>query len=253
VTSAAVTPTPHSARLTGIVVPEGDTTYHFEWGRTARLGKRTKPEVVPAGAGATPVKASIGSLRPDTRYRFRLVATGPGGPDPGDLQIFRTPPLPRVELAIPVVLGCNPGAHDCRINRSSLDIKLLESDGRLARASRLAALRVRIVLRRGDRVLGRTSFRARARVHPPTLRGRGRATVRRRIVDGVAQYPLGRLMRGRMVVGTRLDAFVTRRGTIGGYFRLDLRPNGRELPDTIKRRCDIRENTAQRRMDCHNL
>jgi hypothetical protein len=243
VTSAAVAPTPHSARLTGIVVPEGDTTYHFEWGRTARLGKRTGSGTVPAGDGATPVSASIKGLRPDTRYRFRLVTTGPGGADQGEMQTFRSPPLPRIDPELSLRIECHPGKSFCRIRRSSLDIALKGSGGEDAKASRHAGLRVRLVLRRGHREIART-FRVSSRPRVRPFHGRGRITLHRRIVDGTtSQYAFGSLLSGRMPFGATLEVYVTQKGSTGGYFSYTLRHQGKDGIATPRRSCEIRAGT----------
>src|SRR5262249_40433782 len=74
----AVTTT--SATPTGSVNPQDQpTTYYFQYGPTAAYGSQTP--VVSAGSGATSVTATatVGSLTPNSRYHYRLVATNAAG------------------------------------------------------------------------------------------------------------------------------------------------------------------------------
>jgi hypothetical protein len=246
-TAPAQSLTPVSALLTGIVVPQGDTRWHFEWGRTTRYGRRTGARILSADAGAKRVEMPLTGLRPSTTYHFRLVAQGPGGEIRGETQSFRSPPLPRIEPELSLTVGCVPGAPTCRIKRSSLDIAVRGSDGELAGAGRHVGLRVRLVLRRGDRVLKRRGFVVRDRVPLPAMGGPGGVTLRRQVVDRHSRYPLGRLLGGRMAVGTALEVYVTRRGTTGGNYRYALR-RGVNGVAPAKRSCEISADTGTTRL-----
>jgi hypothetical protein len=219
--------TPDSALLTGIVVPHGDTRWFFEWGPTARFGRQTTAQSLPAGAGATQVRTSLTGLRPSTRYRFRLVAEGPGGRIEGNTQSFVALSPPQIEPALSVRLRCRPTAPSCRIERSSLTIGLRGPGGRLARAAQHSDLHVRLVLRRGGRVLATRGFDARARVRLRALAGPRLVTLRRDVVDRTSRYALGALFRDGFAIGTALEVYVTREGAIGGYYRFALRRKGK--------------------------
>lgn len=246
-TAPAQSLTPVSALLTGIVVPQGDTRWHFEWGRTTRYGRRTSARILSAEAGARQVEASLTSLRPSTTYHFRLVAEGSGGEVRGETQSFRSPPLPRIDPELSLTVGCVPGARTCRIKGASLDIVLRGSDGELTGAGRHVGLRVRLVLRRGDRVLKRRGFVVRDRVTLPAMGGAGGVTLRRQVIDRHSHYPLGRLLGARMAVGTALEVYVTRRGTTGGNYRYALR-RGVNGVAPAKRSCVISADTGTTRL-----
>ena len=107
VTRSAVEVGPTSARLRGTVDPNrGQTTWYFEYGRTAALGSRTPSRMIPARDGAVAVTETIGDLPQHRRHFFRLVAESPAGTTRGALRRFRTGREPRrvtVKLAPEVV------------------------------------------------------------------------------------------------------------------------------------------------------
>ncbi len=79
-----------SAHLSGKINPKGaDTTYYFQYGRSASYGNRTASTTVPAGA-AVSVAADVSALRPYTLYHWRLFARNAAGNTPGRDHTFRT-------------------------------------------------------------------------------------------------------------------------------------------------------------------
>lgn len=83
--------TPQSVTLTGTVDPNGGSTrYAFEYGTTAKLGKRTA--WTSAGAGTDPVAAVAGvsGLKSATTYRYRVVARNAKGVVRGAQRTFKT-------------------------------------------------------------------------------------------------------------------------------------------------------------------
>ena len=83
---------PTSATVAGRLNPLGERTqFHFEYGPTAELGKRTAAQY--GGVQMTPrsVHAVLTDLAPNTEYFFRLVAENPVGQTSSAVQSFRTP------------------------------------------------------------------------------------------------------------------------------------------------------------------
>jgi hypothetical protein len=65
-----------SATLNGTVNPEGtDTKYYFEYGPTSTYGTSTPVQDAGSGTRGQAVSAQIGSLSPNTKYHYQLVAT----------------------------------------------------------------------------------------------------------------------------------------------------------------------------------
>ncbi len=94
--------TPTSATLNGFAGVAGQqTTYHFEWGSGAAPDLSSAPETVGPGQAA-PVELALSGLRPQTLYRYRLVAADGDGVTTGATRTFTTPaaPLAPVDLAL---------------------------------------------------------------------------------------------------------------------------------------------------------
>ena len=95
-TGSARSITMTGARLTASVDPNGHTTtYRFEYGTTTAYGKQTAQASAGSGASAVAVGASIGGLRPHTRYHYRVVATNAAGVARGRDRTFTTLRNPR--------------------------------------------------------------------------------------------------------------------------------------------------------------
>ncbi len=88
-------PEPDNATLDGTVNPNGTaTTYQFEYGTTTSYGSKAPASPESIGSGTSPVEVSekIESLKPETTYHFRLVATNENGAiTEGEDQTFTTP------------------------------------------------------------------------------------------------------------------------------------------------------------------
>lgn len=83
--------TESSAHLSATLDPNGAaTTYYFQYGRSTSYGNRTERVTVPAGTDPIAVQADITSLRPYTRYHWRLYATNAAGKTPGRDHTLRT-------------------------------------------------------------------------------------------------------------------------------------------------------------------
>jgi len=92
-TNAATNIATSSATLNGHVDPHtSQTTYWFEYGKNASLGKDTQTVVLPAGNGNTAVSADVTGLSKNTKYFFRVVARNSEGTTRGDTQSFKTNP-----------------------------------------------------------------------------------------------------------------------------------------------------------------
>ena len=90
-TSAAANVLTTTATLTGSVNPNGsETTYYFEYGKTASYGSKTPAAKLDATASSTTVSAAVTGLQSDTAYLFRLVATNAAGTTTGLGQVLKT-------------------------------------------------------------------------------------------------------------------------------------------------------------------
>jgi hypothetical protein len=93
-TGGAANVTAQTARLTGVVDPNGaDTTWQFQYGTTSAYGATT-PEVVVKGDGRRTVTADVSGLAPDTKYHFRLIGRNAKGLDKGNDHTFTTKKQP---------------------------------------------------------------------------------------------------------------------------------------------------------------
>jgi hypothetical protein len=94
-TSAARSVTAIGATLAGSVTPHGlATTAHFDYGTATSYGASTPEQAVGAGTGAVTTTASIGGLKPNTRYHFRVVATNSAGVARSSDRTFTTAKAP---------------------------------------------------------------------------------------------------------------------------------------------------------------
>jgi hypothetical protein len=95
VTGHAGSVTQTSARLTGTVNPEGQTTsYLFQYGTSNAYGSQTPTSAAGSGSANVDVAASLSSLTPNTTYHYRLVATNPTGTSYGHDVTFKTASVP---------------------------------------------------------------------------------------------------------------------------------------------------------------
>lgn len=111
-----------SATLAGIIDPQGQaTSYRFEYGTSTSYGSSAPvPEgTIEAGNAQVDVQASVGGLRPDSTYHYRLVAESASGTTYGADQAFETA-LPSVSSVSP---GSGPpdGGTSVKIEGSDLD------------------------------------------------------------------------------------------------------------------------------------
>jgi hypothetical protein len=75
-TQPASNVTTTTAVVNGLVDTGGvATAWQFQWGATAKYGRATPLQQIPAGNGMVPVSWSLTDLSPNTTYHFRLVAT----------------------------------------------------------------------------------------------------------------------------------------------------------------------------------
>lgn len=90
-TGGASNVTDQSATLSGSVNPHGSaTTYFFQYGPTVAYGSSTPPAAAGSGTSAKRFTTPVGSLTPDTRYHFRIVAHNAGGTTLGGDRTFTT-------------------------------------------------------------------------------------------------------------------------------------------------------------------
>jgi hypothetical protein len=102
-TGGAANVAQQTARLTGTVDPNGDTTgYQFQYGTTSAYGSVT-PEASLTGDGKKAVTADIGGLAPATVYHYRLIAHNGKGLSKGGDRTFKTKPQP-----LGVTFGATP-------------------------------------------------------------------------------------------------------------------------------------------------
>jgi hypothetical protein len=93
-TGGAANVAQQTARLTGSVDPNGDTTgYQFQYGTTSAYGSVT-PEASLTGDGRKTVTADVGGLAPATTYHYRLIAHNGKGLTKGKDRTFKTKAQP---------------------------------------------------------------------------------------------------------------------------------------------------------------
>ncbi len=84
--------TPSGARVTGLIVGDGEpTTYRFQYGLTDSYGSQTPDKAGPS-SGTQGVVETITGLAPDTIYHYRLTASSASGTGEGVDRTFRTLP-----------------------------------------------------------------------------------------------------------------------------------------------------------------
>ena len=102
-TTAATALSNTDATLNATVTPNAGaatTTVQFEWGTTTKYGK-TKDASGIGGVVAVPAAVSIGKLKPDTTYHYRVLVTTMDGSATGEDRTFTTkaaPALSRLRL-----------------------------------------------------------------------------------------------------------------------------------------------------------
>jgi hypothetical protein len=87
---------PTTAKLNGVVIPNGRaTTWYFEYGTSTAYGSRTGRKSAGPGTSPVNVSSSLTGLRVATVYHFRLVAQNDAGTAFGNDQTFGTsvPPV----------------------------------------------------------------------------------------------------------------------------------------------------------------
>ena len=81
------------ATLRGTVNPRGEaTTYRFEFGVTKAYGRRTARRIAGSDRADHSFTENLISLKPNTRYHYRIVATNATGTALGQDRTFRTKP-----------------------------------------------------------------------------------------------------------------------------------------------------------------
>ncbi len=84
-----------AATLTAAIDANGGaTTFHVEYGTTARYGSRTPDQDAGAGTDSAPVSVRLAGLQPSTQYHYRFVATSAAGTVRGRDRTFSTRRLP---------------------------------------------------------------------------------------------------------------------------------------------------------------
>jgi hypothetical protein len=78
-----------SATIAGVVNPNGDGTYHFQYGTDTAYGSSTTSTSV-SGTAETDVSAGLTGLSAETTYHYRLVAANSAGTSYGDDATFTT-------------------------------------------------------------------------------------------------------------------------------------------------------------------
>lgn len=103
-TGGAAKVTQTSAKLTGIVDPNGtSTTAFFQYGTTPTYGSQTADVAAGSGTKNVTVTSDVTGLAPATLYHYRVVARSAGATARGADRTFRTPKQP-----LGLTLGANP-------------------------------------------------------------------------------------------------------------------------------------------------
>ena len=90
-TDPATDISPVGAALHGRVDPNGQATAAwFQYGKTKSYGSRTASQSAGLAPGQVPISASIGSLKSNTTYHFRMVAESKDGRKNGPDRAFKT-------------------------------------------------------------------------------------------------------------------------------------------------------------------
>jgi hypothetical protein len=87
--------TSSSVVLNGGVNAKGQlTSYVFQYGTTSGYGAQTAPASAGNGTATIKVSQAVGGLQPYTTYRYRILASGPGGATAGKEGTFTTAKVP---------------------------------------------------------------------------------------------------------------------------------------------------------------
>ncbi|MFA6414567.1 MAG: hypothetical protein WC217_00985 [Candidatus Paceibacterota bacterium] len=90
-TGTLIVATNSTAVVTGKVTPNGgQTSYWYEYGKTASLGARTSAQIIGSGYASISAPAYLTNLGANTAYSFRLVAQNSFGTVNGDILSFTT-------------------------------------------------------------------------------------------------------------------------------------------------------------------
>ena len=88
---------PTSARLNGVVTPNGlATTWRFDYGTTTSYGSKTSSHSAGSGTRALNEGIAISGLKASTTYHFRIVASNSGGTTVGNDKTFSTSLAPGI-------------------------------------------------------------------------------------------------------------------------------------------------------------
>ncbi|HEY5746177.1 MAG TPA: YCF48-related protein [Chryseolinea sp.] len=122
-----------SARLTGLVAPQGEYVYWvtIEYGPTTDYGKSVYQYNLPQG-GTVKVSTDVTGLAPGEEYHYRVVVTTNKGEYMSDDQVFRTETVTGVEDAQAESLGVypNPASGKVMITYSQILESIEVMDGR---------------------------------------------------------------------------------------------------------------------------
>jgi hypothetical protein len=93
---------PMGATLRAYVTPNQlSTTVRFEYGTSTAYGANTPDQDAGAGGARVTASAAVGSLKPDTTYHYRAVATNAAGVTRGGDRTFRTSRTPTAVAITP--------------------------------------------------------------------------------------------------------------------------------------------------------
>jgi subtilisin family serine protease len=191
-TGAASAVTTSGATLNGTVNARSTaSSYQFEYGTTTAYGSSTAATDAGAGGADQAVAAAIGGLSPNTTYHFRLVAIRGADRFPGADATFTT--------AAPVVTP--PARKTLKQRVRNAKVACTRKRGRYrcrVSLAREAGLKVKLVVRRGKKVVGRGSGRVGKRI---TLKGRkakaGRHKVKLTFTEGKKKASVTRTIKVR--------------------------------------------------------
>jgi hypothetical protein len=107
---------PKVATLTGVVDPNGAATqYFFQYGPRG-LSRRTAVASAGDGNAGVPVRVQVGSLKPSTRYAYRLVAVSKAGTVRGATRQFSTSRAQPTSPAVATRGATNVAASGATLN-----------------------------------------------------------------------------------------------------------------------------------------
>jgi hypothetical protein len=107
----------HGATLNGSYEADGlETTYHFEYGKTASYGVSTPNQPVAAAPGVSPASAAIASLPSGKTFHYRLVASNENGTTFGPDLTFSTAAPPDISGAQATEIAATSAVLHARVN-----------------------------------------------------------------------------------------------------------------------------------------